>query len=224
MFDRVSRNLFFVKCEYPKGEILGKNFVFRFNRYILDKNKTLMKNSIIFIMILSSLVLKINAQEISESDNSLMDEDLKSRIEIQKEKIVSDTLAKVFNGTFFKINAGFSSTNGGTSFCSDFLFIIKDGILMESDARTDSMYTLLFLLRDDFYLKSEADVKIFETALDKLYPISWSNEEDKEHLKFSNKWYFIRGKFFDSKSGYIVTIDKDSKITNIAYDLKAIEK
>ena len=80
------------------------------------------------------------------------------------------------------------------------------------------------MLRNDFRIKNEADVKIFETALDKLFPISWPDDEKKEHIKKDNKWYFIRGDFFDSKSGYIVTLDPLMKITNIAYDMKAIGK
>ena len=182
-----------------------------------------MKKSIIYIVIFSFSILKINAQEISEKDNSMLDNFFKSRIAIEKEKIVSDTLEKVFTGTFYKVNAGFSFDEGG-SMCSGNLFVIKEGILIEFDSRSDSMFTLLSLIRNDFYIKSEADVKIFETSLDKLYPISWSSEEDKEHLKINNKWYFIRGKFFDSKSGYIVTLDKNSRISNIAYDMRAIEK
>jgi hypothetical protein len=182
-----------------------------------------MKKSIIYIMIFSFLILKINAQEISEKENSLLDNFIKSKISIKKEKIVSDTLEKVFTGTFYKIDAGFSFGEGG-SMCSGTLFVIKEGILIEFESRTDSMSTLLSLIRKDFYLKSEADVKIFETSLDKIYPMSWTNEEYKEHLKINNKWYFVRGKFFDSKSGYIITLDKNSKISNIAYSMEAIKK
>jgi hypothetical protein len=182
-----------------------------------------MKKSIIYIMIFSFLILKISAQEITEKENSMLDNFIKSKIAIEKEKIVSDTMAKVFIGTFFKVDAGFSFSEGG-SMCSGSLFVINGGTLVEFESRTDSMYTLLSLVRSDFYLKSEADVKIFETALDKIFPIGWSNAEDKEHLKIKDKWYFIRGKFFDSKSGYIITLDQNSKISNIAYSMEAIKK
>ncbi|MDQ1296120.1 MAG: hypothetical protein QG611_98, partial [Bacteroidota bacterium] len=80
------------------------------------------------------------------------------------------------------------------------------------------------LVRTDFYLKSETDAKIFETALDKIYPISDMNKEYKEHLKIDDKWYFIRDKFFDSKSGYIITLDQNSRILNISQSLEAISK
>jgi hypothetical protein len=181
-----------------------------------------MKKSIIYFLIFSSSILKINAQEISDKENSLLDNFIKSKISITKEKIVSDTLDKAFTGTFFKVDAGFSFGDGGTF--SGLLFVIKDENLIEYVGRTDSLNTLLLLVRKDFYLKTEADAKIFETSLDKLFPISWTSAEYKEHLKIKNQWYFIRGKFFDSKSGYIVTLDKNSNISDIAYSMEAIKK
>ena len=182
-----------------------------------------MKKAILYIMALSSLFLKVNAQEISEKDNSLIDDLIKSKIFIQKEKIVSDTLAKVFNGTFFKVDAGFSFSDE-SGYCSGDLFIIKDGECAPLGGRSDSMHILVSLVRPDFYIKSEVDARIFETALDKIYPIGMMGGEYKEHLKINTKWYFIRDKFFDSKSGYIVTLDKNSKISNIGYSMEAIKK
>lgn len=181
-----------------------------------------MKKSIIYFLIFSSSILKINAQEISDNENSLLDNFIKAKISITKEKIVSDILAKALTGTFFKVDAGFLLGDGGIY--SGLIFVLKDENLLEYVGRTDSLNTLLSLVRKDFYLKTEADAKIFETSLDKLFPISWTTEDEKEHLKIKNQWYFIRGKFFDSKSGYIVTLDKNSNISDIAYRVEAIKK
>lgn len=169
-------------------------------------------------MILSFSILKTAAQELSDSENSLIDNYLKSNIASEKEKIVSDTLEKVISGPVFKIKGGFSEENG-TSYCVEYRFIIKEGNLISFS--TDNF---LSVLRSDFSIKSAADAKIFETALDKLYPISWSNEDKKEKLKIDNKWYFVRGTFFDSKSAYIVTLDPNGKITEISYSMEAIKK
>jgi hypothetical protein len=200
-------------------------FEFPDNRCNLDKNYTAMKKSICLIMTLSFLSINIIAQEIPEKDNSLLDNFIKSKISIIKETIVSDTLTKVFYGTFYKVNAGFAfiDTDQMTSSSND-IFNIKDGAIFVIESRSDSMSTLLSLVRKDFYLKTAANAKVFETALDKIYPMSDMDMEYKEHLKIANKWYFIRDKFFDSKSGYIVTLDQNSKITNISYSMEAIKK
>ncbi len=180
-----------------------------------------MKKSIFCLIIFAFSFLKLNAQEISEKENSLLDNFINSKVSTSKEKIVSDTLEKVFNGTFFKVYAGFSFGDAGTS---AFLFVMQDGKGIEYVSSSDSLNTLLSLVRKEFYLRTSADAKIFETSLDKLFPISWTSTEDKEHLKIDNKWYFVRGKFFDSKSGYIVTLDKNSRISDIAYSMEAIKK
>jgi len=164
----------------------------------------------------------VNAQATAEKENSILDDLFKSHLVVNKEKIVSDTLDKVFDCSFYKVDAGFDFEGG--MLCTNNLFIIKDGKLLDYDNRLDSLFNLLSVLRSDFRIKNEADVKIFETSLDKLFPISWPNDEKKEHIKKGNKWYFIRGDFFDSKSGYIVTIDPSMKITNIAYDMEAIKQ
>ena len=181
-----------------------------------------MKSSIISIVLMWLVILTVNAQATDEKENSILDDLFRSHLVVNKEKIVSDTLDKVFDCSFYKVDAGFDFEGGGL--CTNNLFIIKDGKLLNYDNRLDSLFNLLSVLRSDFRLKNEADVKIFETSLDKLFPISWPNDEKREHINKGNKWYFIRGDFFDSKSGYIVTLDPSMKITNIAYDMEAIKK
>jgi hypothetical protein len=201
--------------------ILYKKFESSSGNPILDKNLTAMKKSIFCLIIFTFSFLKINAQEISEKENSLLDSFINSKVSTSKEKIVSDTLEKVFNGTFFNVHVGFSFGDAGSQL---FLFVIRDGKGIEYVSSSDSLNTLLSLVKKDFFLRNNADAKIFETCLDKLFPISWTSAGDKEHLKIDGKWYFVRGKFFDSKSGYIVTLDNNSKISDIAYSMEAIKK
>jgi hypothetical protein len=182
-----------------------------------------MKNLICFILFFSFLMMNINAQEISEKDNSLLDNFIKSKISIVKVKIESDTLSKVFSGAFYKVDAGFAFTEN-MSYCSGDVFVIKEGALYVMEGKTDSMRTLVSLVKNDFFLKGETDAKAFEMALDKIYPMSEMNEKHKEHLKSGGKWYFIRDEFFDSKSGFTVTLDQNSRILNISYNLEAIKK
>jgi hypothetical protein len=167
-------------------------------------------------------ILNINAQEISAKDNALLDDFIKSKISVVKEKIVSDTLAMVFAGTFYKIDAGFAFTENMSSSSSE-LFAVKDGNIYVIE-KIEDMSPLVSLVKSGFYLKSEADARIFEAAIDKIYPVSDLHLKDKEHLKVGNKWYFIRDTFFDSKSGFTVTLDQNSKIVSIAYNLEAIKK
>ncbi len=182
-----------------------------------------MKKNICFTAFFCFLLMNISAQGISEKDNSMLDNFIKSKVSIVKVRIGSDTLAKVFNGTFYKVDAGFAFSDE-MSYCSGDLFVIKDGELLVLGGKSDSMKIVVSLLRKDFFMKSEADAKFFEMALDMIYPMSDMNKEYKGHMKIGSKWYFIRDKFFDSKSGFIVTLDQNSRIRNIGYSLEAIKK
>ena len=100
----------------------------------------------------------------------------------------------------------------------------QNGKIYVFDARTDSMPVMQSLIRKDFLLKTETDARYFESCLDLFSPISDFNKDKIEHLKIGNKWYFIRDTFFDSKSGYVVTVDQNWKIIHIANEMEAIKK
>jgi hypothetical protein len=182
-----------------------------------------MKKTLLSIAVLCCLILNIKGQGSSGKDDLTVDNYLKAGIKIEKEKIVSDTLSKVFNGTFYKCKTGFSSSEGVT-WCSGSLLVMNAGKLIEFDSRTDSILPLLSLVRKEFIVKGVNEAKIIETCLRLLYPPSEFSDEKPERIKMGNNWYFIRGKFFDSKSGYIVSLDKNLRISNIAYSMDAIKK
>jgi hypothetical protein len=182
-----------------------------------------MKKVLLFITILSCLVLNLNGQGSSGKDDLTVDNYLKSRTIVEKQKIISDTLAKVFNGTFYIGKTGYSSSEGDT-WCSSSIIVVNAGKLIEFDSRTDSILPLLSLVKKEFIVKGANEAKIIETCLKLLYPPSEFSDEKHERIKIGNNWFFIRGTFFESKSGYIVSLDKSLRISNIAYSLRAIEK
>jgi hypothetical protein len=177
-----------------------------------------MKRSIMFIAILSFTLLNVRAQELTEQESMLLDNYLKSIVTGEKEKVVSDTLNKVISGPVYKLQAGFEDTDG-TSYCTQYYFIFKDGQLLRFGKEN-----LMSVMKSDFSIKTEADAKIFETALDKVFPLSWSSEDEKKHFKRSNNWYFVRDDFFEFYSGFEVTVDLAGKITGIRYDMKVVAK
>jgi hypothetical protein len=177
-----------------------------------------MKKIYLLTIILSLYYNNITAQGLSQKDNASIDDLFRLNLVINKEKIVSDTLALVFKGTFYMVDPKIMLEDDEDSFSCRNMINITDEV---SFVRFDT--SLLVLVQDNFFLKNENDVIIFETAIDKLDPINDPEDlEFKEHLKSGDSWYFIRGKFFDSKKGFKVTVDKNARITAITYDLKAL--
>lgn len=185
-----------------------------------------MKKLLIYLVFCTIPFLGAFGQATPENENRLMDNFINSKTTLQKTKMESDTLAKVFKGSFYEITAFYEHINGSSS-CGSYKIVINDGIISEIEEadETKPLPALFSLLQTGFTIKNEAEAKIFETALDHLYPLSWTDKpEDKKHQKINNKWLFLRGDFFESKKGFIVTLDQNSSITNIDFDLEAVKK
>jgi outer membrane protein OmpA-like peptidoglycan-associated protein len=152
-------------------------------------------------------------KKVTEDENLMLDKFYLSKFVVDRKKIVSEDLGKVFSGIFQEVKAGFSYGDM-SSYCTDKLVNIKEGKVIFIDRKGTNLF---LFIRDDFFLTSEADAQTFNNALDELLdPISgWMKSEI---LKKENKWYFIRDEYSESKGGIVVTLDQKSKITSIDYD------
>lgn len=164
-------------------------------------------------------------QSIPTSDDELINNYISSTMSIKKEKLESESLARVFNGSFYKATPAYSR-NGGTATCEVYNVVIMNGKLAELEeiTETKTMDQMFSLLKKDFTIKGESDAKIFEEALDAIYPLGWSDDAgDKKHFFKDGKWYFLRGTFFDSKKAFILTLNQSSAISQIEYNLEAVK-
>ena len=75
------------------------------------------------------------------------------------------------------------------------------------------------LIRKDFFLKDENAAKLFEAALNVLYPFEEAEIQNVKHLKRDSQWIFLRGKFFDDFTVLIVTTGPDGAVTKIELEL-----
>jgi hypothetical protein len=185
-----------------------------------------MKKIFGILLIFSIALVKVGAQVKSDPDMYLIDKYINSILTIEKVKITSDTLAKVLKGNFYDVTPTATFENGSANLGNYKLAILDGKIsLLEDLGTTQKAETLFSLVREDFYIRNVKDAKMFETALDYIYPITYSgNLQYKKFLKKDGKWYFLRGDFFDDLLGFIVTLDANSKISAIDYDLHAIVK
>jgi len=144
------------------------------------------------------------------------------RIEIESSRVESLALKKAFSATFYDVTIKIKE--GGGSSTSKMLLAKKDGkfVNLESTVTTQKMPGLQSLVSKDFKLKTEADAKVFEEALDKLYPVRsfGSKKKAKAVKKTDNGWAFIRGTFFKDLKGFEVTTDAAGTVTAIGYSLE----
>ncbi len=163
----------------------------------------------------------MSAQDISSDDQSIIDQYILSNTISEKTLLPADTLSRVFTGTFYRVQAGFNEQNGH-SLCNNYYFNIKDGNLAELEEFTTNMKAeqLPLFIRPDFRLNDENSARLFEASLNKIYPFDEEEGDVVKHLKKDNQWIFIRGKFFDKFSAFLVATDQEGKITGIDYSLE----
>jgi len=183
------------------------------------------KKVIVTLIICGIAFLSASGQTIPENDAAMIDELINSTITIKKVPIESEALAKVFNGTFYRVTPTYNR-NGGVSSCEEYFLVIHNGKISELEdiSETKPLDFLFSLLKKDYTIKNESEAKIFESALDAIYPVDWSvDAEDKKSLQQDGKWLFLRGDFFGSKKGFVITLDQNAGISQISYDLEAVK-
>ena len=180
-----------------------------------------MKN-LIGSVILFMFIFKLSAQTVDPASQKLIESFVKSNIDIQLEEIDQTAVSKVFSGIFFKILVGFIEPGSGASSCGSNNYINVNGSLaaMIEPIHMDLDCPVLFsLIKTDFLLKDENTAKLFEAALNVLYPVEKSEITNVKHLRKGSQWIFLRGKFFDDYTAFIVTTGTNGKVTNIELKL-----
>jgi hypothetical protein len=75
------------------------------------------------------------------------------------------------------------------------------------------------MIRKEFLLKDENTARLFESALNVLYPVDEGEVQNVKHLQKDSQWIFLRGKFFDDFTAFILTTGPNGAVTNIELKL-----
>jgi hypothetical protein len=75
------------------------------------------------------------------------------------------------------------------------------------------------MIKKGFLLKDEAAAKLFEAALNVLYPLDEDKRASIRHMKKDTQWIFIRDKFFDDYTAFIVSVGPNGAISKIEVKL-----
>ena len=167
-------------------------------------------------------IVNIFAQTISPENRKLVESFVKSNIDVQLEDVDQMAVSKVFTGTFYKINIGYIEPGSGVNTCGSDNYINVNGseVNMIEPVHMDiDCPVLMSLIRKDFSLKDENAAKLFEAALNVIYPPDEAEIQNVKHLKRDSQWIFLRGKFFDDFTAFIVTTGPDGAVAKIELEL-----
>lgn len=167
-------------------------------------------------------IVNLFAQTIAPESHKLIEAFVKSNIDIKLEPVDQTAVTKVFSGTFYKINIGFIETGSGANSCGSDNYINVNGsaVNMIEPIHMDlECPVLMSMIKKDFLLKDENAAKLFEAALNVLYPVDGDEIQYVRHLHKDSQWIFLRGKFFDDFTAFIVTTNSNGVVTNVELEL-----
>ena len=164
------------------------------------------------------IIVNLFAQTIAPESQKLIESFVKSNIEIKLVSVDQITVSKVFSGTFFKLNVGFIETGSGANTCGSDNFVNVNGsaVNMIEPIHMDlECPVLMSIIKKDFLLKDENAAILFEAALNVLYPVAEEEIQNVKHLHKDSQWIFLRGKFFDDYTAFIVTTGSNGVVTKV---------
>jgi hypothetical protein len=176
-----------------------------------------MKN-LLFTIIALMVTLSLASQGVDANSKKLIDTYVKNNTQAELSTINQAAVSKVFTGTFFKGLVGFNETGSGLSNCGSDVYFNINGttVTMVETIHTDlECPVLMSLIKKEFLLKDENGAKLFEAALNSIYPVDEKENKDIKHLKKGAQWIFVRNKFFDDYTVFILTTGANGAITKI---------
>ncbi len=164
----------------------------------------------------------VAAAPMTDEESKAVEAEVRRRITTKTKKLDSDALNKAFVASLYEVDVKVSQGNSSQTVGLQLARVDGKFVDVEKPTTNQSMPWLKKILRPEFRLKSDPDAKVFEAALDAIYPIStFGNKKSPKAIRHDgNKWIFVRGTFFDDVSGYIVTTDDEGAVTAVDYSLR----
>lgn len=158
----------------------------------------------------------LTAQTVSSQDDKAIKDFLLKTLNHEVEVVAPEAVSKVFVGKFYKVSPGFDFPDG-SGYCTDYSFNVNAGVIVVNEKFSTDMDVpqLLSIVKKGFLLKDEASAKLFEAALNTLYPVDEDEVAALKHMKKGNQWIFLRDKFFDDRTAVIATVSANGTITKL---------
>ena len=173
--------------------------------------------SILFL----SLPVLSSAGDLTPDEQAFFDQHKADFVRFEPQKLDDLALEKVFSAPFYTVKVIIKIADGEPMTSFNVARVGDDFVSMQRPGEDGDLPDFQKLLSPEFKLRTPADAKAMQQALNVLYPPMM--ESDKKLISFrrtGNRWIFVRGQFFDSKSGYIFETGEDGEIKSVKYQLK----
>jgi hypothetical protein len=171
--------------------------------------------------ILSALPVLLSARDLTPDEQSFFDKHTSDMMRLETQRLDAPAMVKVFSSPFYAVKVVLKYPDSEQS--SD-LVVARVGDSLVSVSRPSSdgdLPDFQKMFNPDFKLRTDADAKTLQQALDTAYPIISDSDKKSEAFRHAgHTWTFVRGDFFDSKLGYVFETDAGGAIKSVKFLLK----
>lgn len=161
------------------------------------------------------------ASEITPEEKTFFDQQTSQMVRFETERLDDLALDKCFAVPFYKVKVVLQISDNQPMTTLTLARVDDKLVSMEKPGTDTELPDFLKMLSPDFKLRNDADARAMHQALNKLFPPFMSSEEKLLGFKRAgNNWHFIRGEFFESKSGYVFETGPGGAIKAVKYQLR----
>lgn len=176
----------------------------------------------IIAVVLGLFVTGALGQALSTDEQAFLHKHLPDVVQVEPTRLNDHAIVRTFATPIYRVTVLIKEGDGGTSTSSVVVARLGDELVSVSRPGGDGEYpNIQKMFRPDLKLTSEDVAETLQHALDIVYPISGHDDKSAETFRHDgNQWVFVRGKFFDSLMGFVLTTDESGAITGVKYVLK----
>jgi hypothetical protein len=172
--------------------------------------------------VLATLPVVSSAADLTPDEQAFFDQHTSDFLRFETQRLDAPAMEKVFSTPFYAVKVVIKEGADGEQRSSLVVARIEDKLVSVSSPSSDGdLPDLQKMLNPEFKLATPADAETLQEALDAVYPIVMDRDKKiRNFRRAGSQWMFVRGTFFDAKSGYIFETDGKGTITAVKYQLK----
>ena len=182
-----------------------------------------MNRSLVFALatLLSAIPALLSAGELTPEDQEFFKQHASDMVRFETETLDDLAVEKVFSAPVYSVKVILPLGDGSpmTTF-----IVTRNGealVALNQPGTDGDLPDFAKMISPEFKLRTNTDGKMLQQALNVLFPVIMESEKKLRSFRHTgNTWTFVRGEFFDSKSGYIFTTDESGTIVAVSYQLK----
>ncbi len=141
-------------------------------------------------------------------------------VQLQPERLGDAAVTSVFAPAIYRVKIIINDPNGNPTTS---VLVARSGntiVPVSQPGEERDCPEIHKLLRPTFRLNGDAAAATVQSALDAVFPIFGPDADVKAIRHTGNQWTFVRGKFFENATGFVLTTDATGRITGVRWALK----